>query len=279
MSNAFLPHDGCPIPSVEAITGSLVSSCSLKPPIDPIFEFPLDFPLPAPTNFNIGCWQMPDPSVDFGEAGSVGGSLVEPSFGVHVKYPNRSETGFCEPVLDFYIRLPAGDCPTIDASAQAQMTWSTQATVNVTAERQASDEAACGFDFNFNFALPCVRFALNPSFDLSYDANMSSLWARIDLVSSVSSWVDASGSSSSAPGTDECLYDFTLGMVLPPPFCDITTELIKNEDPPVYDWCDTPPATYVSTIDSLEFEVPAGPGDPYNVILTYTTAPDRKSVV
>jgi len=101
MGNAFPPHDNCPVPSLEAIEGSLISSCEIKDAPPPIMEFPtFDFPLPMPTSFAQGCWCFPKPSVDFEED-------VEPSFAVKVTYPSGDETNCCQPLFNFFARLPA----------------------------------------------------------------------------------------------------------------------------------------------------------------------------
>lgn len=116
MANAFPFKSDCPVPSIDAITGSLVASCLVSSPPDPIFEFPNDFPVPPPPGFNFGCYE-PSVRVRFQSATistdpetSEQVILSQPSFGVNVLYPNRDETGLCQPVFEFLVRFPGIIC-------------------------------------------------------------------------------------------------------------------------------------------------------------------------
>lgn len=85
------------IPYVPAIEGSLVSSCSVHPLPGPCFIPPV--PPPPPPSF--GCYELEV------EAGTIGQGITF-GVGATVSYPNRAETGVCEPVISIQLRLPSG---------------------------------------------------------------------------------------------------------------------------------------------------------------------------
>lgn len=87
------------IPYVPAIEGSLISSCSMHPPPGPCFIPPV--PPPPPPSF--GCYEVT-------ANGSVTNSGTSFGLSASVEYPNRSETGLCQPVINIKLKLPnAGD--------------------------------------------------------------------------------------------------------------------------------------------------------------------------
>lgn len=86
------------IPYVPAIEGSLISSCSLHPPPGPCFIPPV--PPPPPPSF--GCYEIT-------ANGSVVNSGTEFSIDASISYPNRSETGFCQPVITLQLWQPNGN--------------------------------------------------------------------------------------------------------------------------------------------------------------------------
>ena len=113
MSYAFELRPDCPVPSIPAIEGSLVSSCSLKPVPDVIYEFPIfDVPLNMPTSFDFGCYCLP--SID----AILSSNMPTPSFRMWtVKDP---EKGCCAPSIFMQMDTAAGGCtaPTMIGTAE-----------------------------------------------------------------------------------------------------------------------------------------------------------------
>lgn len=84
------------IPYVPAIEGSLISSCSVHPAPGPCFIPPV--PPPPPPSF--GCYELevaPKTAV-----GGVGFSLA-----ASISYPNRDETGVCQPLINITLFTPS----------------------------------------------------------------------------------------------------------------------------------------------------------------------------
>lgn len=85
------------IPYVPAIEGSLVSSCSVHPPPGPCFVPPV--PPPPPPSF--GCYEI-EVQATTGNKGTKFGLSAE------VSYPNRGETGICQPLITINLNQPKG---------------------------------------------------------------------------------------------------------------------------------------------------------------------------
>lgn len=199
MANAFTPHDGCPVPSVEAITGSLVSSCSLKPIIDPIFEFPLYFPLPNPTDFDLGCVEWPSLKTTLNSDATVAGLTV------HIRYPNQAETGTCAPSIEMELSTAACGKPAQLGEVNFVLPEDAGADVERTTEPCVLD-----WQYNFDFWRRCPRFELtgsvrlmNPwsSHSASYVGGQSASWWTLNEPSVHWDW-----SSSNAPSIDFCQF-------------------------------------------------------------------------
>lgn len=146
MGRAFPPHPGCPVPSVSAITGELVSSCRIDPPADPIYNFPIfSFPIPNPPSYNFGCYR---PSART----TVALNQPVPYFSATVKFPRSSDTGNCEPNFRFNIGFPAANCPDISASGSIHLLppgHSPSLSLKV-----HKSSAHCGFNFKLTIGIP-----------------------------------------------------------------------------------------------------------------------------
>ena len=103
MSNAFPPHDDCPVPQIEAI-GDLDVSCLVADPPFPCLGIP---PIPPPFSFDFGCYPL-DINVDWDPKPSE-----EPDFSVRVSYLNKDQTGYCRPQIRFRVRMGAAGCGNI----------------------------------------------------------------------------------------------------------------------------------------------------------------------
>jgi hypothetical protein len=103
MSNAFPPHDDCPVPQIEAIS-DLDYSCLVYDPPFPCLGMPLP---PPPFSFDFGCYPLtvhvdwdPDPA-------------DRPEFSAKVVYLNKDQTGYCRPQIRFRVRMGAAGCGNI----------------------------------------------------------------------------------------------------------------------------------------------------------------------
>lgn len=198
MGRAFPPRVGCPVPSVSAITGVLVSSCHVPDPPPPIFQFPIfDFPLPNPPGFVFGCYS-PSMIVHHHSTGTG-------SFGAQIIYPRKTQTGQCEPAFLFTVSFPPTECPTISTSAKIKLTPSKSPKVSLTASQSASQ---CAFTFKLSIGLPrnCAKIMHSPSPSVGFtlDAIKPSFEASFSLVSS----------NSNETG---CRYQFDANLTLPLP--------------------------------------------------------------
>ena len=143
--NAFPSHSDCDVPSVEAIEGSLVSSCDIDDAPNPTYCFPFqDIPLIPPPSFDFGCYQMATPTgsahynnclliadliFSFGPGplghdiagnllAAIGSDAIKAAiaecsaftFDATLSYPNMAETGYCVPQFNFDLGIP---CPQI----------------------------------------------------------------------------------------------------------------------------------------------------------------------
>ena len=100
MSNAFPPHDGCPVPTVEAI-GEIDINCLVSDPAFPCLGLPI---VPPPPSFDFGCYPL-EVKVDWDPAPSE-----TPEFTAKVVYLNKNQTGYCRPQLRFRVRMGAAGC-------------------------------------------------------------------------------------------------------------------------------------------------------------------------
>ncbi len=85
------------IPYVPAIEGSLISSCLVDPPPGPCFIPPV--PPPPPPSF--GCYELRVTAQT-----SSGG--LDFHIEADVTYPDRDETGLCEPIVNITLFTPSG---------------------------------------------------------------------------------------------------------------------------------------------------------------------------
>lgn len=146
MGRAFPPHPGCPVPSVSAITGELVSSCRIDPPADPIFNFPIfAMPIPNPPSFNFGCYR---PSA----TANVAFNQPVPYFSATVKFPRSSDTGNCEPKFRFNVGFPAANCPDISASGSIHLLPPGHSpSLNLKVHKNSD---TCAFNFKLEIGIP-----------------------------------------------------------------------------------------------------------------------------
>ncbi len=160
MSRAFPARSDCPVPSVSAIAGLLVSSCKVDPPPAPIFQFPIFAqPLPNPPSFNFGCYA---PSL----AVTVATNQTIPYFHGSIGYPSGATTGKCEPKFLFNIGFPASNCPDISASASVTV-LAPDASPSAKLKVTKSD---CNFQFKLDLGIPgngaCIDVeTVGPLFD------------------------------------------------------------------------------------------------------------------
>lgn len=146
MGRAFPPHPGCPVPSVSAITGVLVSSCKIDPPADPIFSFPIfAMPIPNPPSFNFGCYK---PTA----VATVAFNQVTPYFSATIRFPRSSDTGNCQPQLKFNVGFPASNCPDISASGSIHLLPPRTSPSLSLSVHKASD--SCSFRFKLSIGIP-----------------------------------------------------------------------------------------------------------------------------
>lgn len=197
MGNAFPYRSDCPVPSVEAITGDLVSSCSIDSADEPTFCFPFErVPLVPPPSADFGCYGIStinagahynnclvtadlDLNIGPGPLGpNIAGNLLAALgsdvlrsaidecsrfvFEADVTYPNFNETGFCEPVFNFDLGIP---CPPIKMDADnPAFDPQTEPGIKVTGGKtiiitNSSVSMDCSYDFHI---------ALNLGIDASF---------------------------------------------------------------------------------------------------------------
>lgn len=158
MANAFQFKPDCPVPEIAAISGTLISSCSLGsseilPPPPQEFCYTIErIPIIPPPSFNFGCYRSfmqgtaqygfclvtASLALEIGPGpltGPIAGDLIaaigseaissalagcsNPTLDATVSYPNFGETGFCEPVYNIDLTIP---CPKVKITGQASFT-------------------------------------------------------------------------------------------------------------------------------------------------------------
>jgi len=226
MSNAFRFRSECPdVPSIDAIEGSLIFDCDVDPAPPPIYEFPLyEFPMPNPPGFDFGCYS-PQVIVNFTELSlssdpSTSAIVVvgRPSFSVEVIYPNREETGQCEPVFVFNVAFPRAiaTCPVINTSATFRFNRDYEPPqISFSAERNEERPEECEFDFNFNMSLPCASIEAKTSVEFLAPGGLASLDVEVELKE-----------KESQAENDVCQYQFNMGLSLPCASLDAEASII-----------------------------------------------------
>jgi hypothetical protein len=145
MGRAFPPHAGCPVPSMSAITGILVSSCQIDPPADPIYSFPIfAMPIPNPPSYNFGCYR---PII---HASALTNQVV-PFFSAILRFPHSSVTGNCQPDFRFNVGFPASNCPDISASAKIKIIPAASPSISL---KVSKSPGACNFNFKLDIGIP-----------------------------------------------------------------------------------------------------------------------------
>lgn len=96
MSYAFPLRLPC-IPAIPAISGSLVSSCYLKPPPTPP---PGPYPPALPPLPGFGCYGL--------TINTQVQTVTPPAYDLTaaISYPDQAETGICKPQIDFTLKVP-----------------------------------------------------------------------------------------------------------------------------------------------------------------------------
>lgn len=151
MGRAFPARSGCPVPSMSAIAGYLVSSCKVDPPPEPIFQFPIfDKPLANPPSFDFGCYA---PSL----VTHAFLNQVTPFVNGTVTFPKTTETGQCEPLFTFNVGFPAANCPDVSTSASITLL---PPTASPSVKLKVTKSSDCSFAFNLSIGIPggtCVE--------------------------------------------------------------------------------------------------------------------------
>lgn len=200
MARAFPPRPECPdIPDIAAIEGSLVDlsqEVSDAPP--PAYEFPaFEFPMPNPPGNAFGCYGVSMSSRLNADSSGVPivSSSIDPLFEAVIRYPKSSDTGVCQPVFDFNVKIPP--CATILLGGQVTMDQ-TVSLPEVSISGGRDPAAPCASIFDFDFRIPC---------------NTINIIARVSEVPGLPSpeW-----QVSSDTGTGVCVTDFILNLRLPP---------------------------------------------------------------
>jgi hypothetical protein len=195
MSNAFPEHSDCPVPSIEAIEGSLVSSCQIDDAPYPEFCFPFqDIPLIPPPSFDFGCYPLGivtgsghynnclvvaqlefvigegplGPNIAGNLLAALGSDVIKSAiaecsefhFSGGVTYPNFAETGYCEPNFNFDFGIPC--IPIKQATAGKFVQWQGPMKFAVTGGRtmtitNTQIDMPCDYNFSFNTELPCAH--------------------------------------------------------------------------------------------------------------------------
>lgn len=171
MSLAFRLKSSCPVPSNAAIDGSLVSSCEVSLAPDPICEFPIFDPVPVvPPGFTFGCYQPTIKEAIYKTP--IGNGIKE--FKAAITFPNKSDTGFCEPEFEFSVQFPCykitkevhveGVMFFADAASSESSTPIAAASLfNVSIEYSGSDSTGfCEPHFDFKIRFPCTRIKIRP---------------------------------------------------------------------------------------------------------------------
>lgn len=198
MGRAFPPRPECPdIPDIPAIEGALVNllqEVSNVPP--PAFEFPaFEFPMPNPPPQAFGCYGI-SMSSRLNEVSGVPivSSSINPLFEAVIRYPKSSDTGICEPVFDFNVKIPPCAAISLDGQVSMNQTISLPE-ISISGGRKA--DAPCASTFNFDFKIPCNTININA------------------LVSTVPSITSPEWQVSSRSGAGVCVTDFCLNLRLP----------------------------------------------------------------
>jgi hypothetical protein len=200
VARAFPPRPECPdIPDIAAIEGSLVDlsqEVSDAPP--PAYEFPaFEFPMPNPPGNAFGCYGVSMSSRLNADSSGVPivSSSIDPLFEAVIRYPKSSDTGVCQPVFDFNVKIPP--CAVISLDGQVSMDRAILSPeISISGGRKSN--APCASDFNFDFRIPCNTININ---------------ALVSVVPSLTSpqWQVTSGT-----GIGVCITDFILDLRLPP---------------------------------------------------------------
>jgi len=109
MSNAFPPHDGCPVPAIEAI-GDIDVSCLVSDPPFPCLGLPI---VPPPPSFDFGCYPL-GIHVDWDPKPSD-----TPEFSAKVVYLGKDQTRYCKPQVRFRVRMGAAGCGNVSVMVLA----------------------------------------------------------------------------------------------------------------------------------------------------------------
>lgn len=200
MARAFPPRPECPdIPDIDSIEGSLVDlsqEVSDAPP--PAYEFPVfEFPPPNPPGNAFGCYGISISSRLNAGPGNIPivSSSIDPLFEAVISYPKEADTGVCQPVFDFNIRIPPCATILLDGQVTMDQTVSLPA-ISISGGRDP--DAPCASVFDFDFRIPC---------------NTVNITA---LVSEVAELEDPEWEVSKNDGVGVCVTDFTLNLRLPP---------------------------------------------------------------
>lgn len=200
MARAFPPRPECPdIPDIDAIEGSLVNlsqEVSKIPP--PAYEFPaFEFPMPNPPGNAFGCYGVSmSTRLNVDSSGSaIVSSSIDPAFEAIVRYPKSSDTGVCQPVFDFNIKIPP--CASISLGGQVTMNQ-TVSSPEISVSGGRNPNAPCASIFDFDVRIPCNKININA------------------LVSVVPSLGAPEWQVSSGAGVGVCVTDFIFNLRLPP---------------------------------------------------------------
>ena len=261
MGRAFPYRSDCPVPSIGALSGSLIEDCTISAVPAAIWSNPI-FQFYPPSTFDMGCFCLPKPSVDFGQA-------ITPSFSAWVTYPSSAETGVCEPLFNFKVRMPggAGACPTM-SDIQQDVGRTEKPIPELQMSAKNDPEKDCDTNWRMSFGMPCVNVQSTNGRVVIDNNVQSNMWVRF-LISLHSS--ESSSSSSSWELTPECIYNPDFQFTVPQPSIRLTamvTKELQAVGPPCTGGL--PNGMYIKSIDSITYTPGATQTDTGTLNIEYT---------
>lgn len=170
---AFPFRADCPLPSVEALIGSLVSSCAV-PEACAAFDAPFS-PPDIPAGFDFGCWILRVHT-------SLNLHAREASFSAFVEYPSSSELDLCSPVFNF--QFDAGGAVCVEPRVKVELTQRFKVPDTAATSKK---EGELGCDLSFNLQVDYQH--LCPQLEMT--GSIFSIPPRSSMSSSGQSWWEA----------------------------------------------------------------------------------------
>jgi hypothetical protein len=148
MSRAFPERSDCIVPSIPAVSGSLVSSCLIENPPPPTFI--IDPPFVPPTTFDFGCYETKLLTSVTGIIYTDTAPLPTNLVNANVFYPHFDETGVCEPNIDIDFKVP---CTAI--SQKGNITFFPANVPPAYLVTSSRNSEVCEHTFDVNLNIPC----------------------------------------------------------------------------------------------------------------------------